>query len=228
MQFDAASEHRWAEYGAPLRTPGAHSCEAKQMQPTLKRHWHRALTHAAGLGTLAWLGAIYVFGLSALPERQVMLRSGTLGLLFLVGSLACTPLSWWGWPAAVQIRRALGLYGVAHISVHLGVYAVVENGLMLELIARDLEERRAMAIGLAAFLLLIPLALTSTAGWQRRLGKRWRRLHQLVYVATPLAVWHYLWLDRDVITGPVIFAVIVSGLLAVRWFHRRTRGRAAT
>jgi sulfoxide reductase heme-binding subunit YedZ len=90
------------------------------------------------------------------------------------------------------------LYGFLYAVVHVWNYAVWENGLDWELIARDLEERRAMAVGLLALLALIPLAATSTRGWQRRLGKRWRTLHRLVYVAVPLSVWHFLWLERDI------------------------------
>ena len=111
-------------------------------------------------------------------------------------------------PRAIQVRRALGLYAFAFICIHVAVYAVAENGLDVNLIVRDLDERRAMLIGFAGFLLLIPLAVTSTAGWQRRLGKRWRTLHRLVYAAAILSVWHYLWLDRDIITTPLIYAVI--------------------
>jgi sulfoxide reductase heme-binding subunit YedZ len=91
-----------------------------------------------------------------------------------------------------------------------------ENTFYFDLIWRDLGERRAMLIGLVAFLLLVPLAITSTRGWQRRLGKRWRTLHRLVYLAIPLSVWHYLWLDRDFITVPLIYAGIVGILLLVR------------
>ncbi|MCB0038159.1 MAG: ferric reductase-like transmembrane domain-containing protein, partial [Caldilinea sp.] len=94
------------------------------------------------------------------------------------------------------------------------------NGLDAALILRDLDERRAMLIGAAAFVLLIPLAVTSTAGWQRRLGRRWRTLHRLVYAAAVLSVWHYLWLDRDILTTPILYALIVGALLAVRVARR--------
>jgi sulfoxide reductase heme-binding subunit YedZ len=191
----------------------------------LKNHWHRVLAHGVGALTLMWLGTVYVLRLEPLPERFVMLHSGAWGLALLVASLACTPLSRWLWPPAVQVRRALGLYAFAHICLHLLVYAVAENGLALELILRDLDERRAMLIGLVAFLLLIPLAATSTAGWQKRLGKRWRTLHCLIYLAAPLSVWHYLWLDRDIFTWPLVYAVIVAALLAVRLIHRREKRR---
>jgi sulfoxide reductase heme-binding subunit YedZ len=81
---------------------------------------------------------------------------------------------------------------------------------------RDIAERRSMIVGMAAFLLLLPLAATSTRGWQRRLGKRWRTLHRLVYVALPLAVLHFYWLERDFIDLPVLSALIVGVLLLVR------------
>lgn len=187
----------------------------------LKRNGHRALAHGVGVLTLMWLGAVYIWRLEPLPERFVMLRSGALGLMLLVASFACTPVSRWVWPPAVQVRRALGLYAFTHISVHLLVYAVAENGLDFELILRDLDERRAMLIGLVAFILLIPLAVTSTAGWQKRLGKRWRVLHRLIYLAAPLSVWHYLWLDRDIIIWPLVYAVLVGTLLGVRLLRRR-------
>ncbi len=96
------------------------------------------------------------------------------------------------------------------------VYAQFENGLDPRLIWRDLGERRAMAIGLASLLALVPLALTSTTGWQRRLGARWRSLHRLVYLAVPLAVAHYYWLDRDDRNPPLLYVALVAALLALR------------
>jgi sulfoxide reductase heme-binding subunit YedZ len=184
----------------------------------LRANWHRVLAHGAGLITLIWLAFDYVTHEDIFTfNRTVMLRTGSVALLLLVASFACTPLTrLFNWQRPVQIRRALGLYGFLYTVVHVWNYAVWENGLDWELIARDLEERRAMAIGLLALLALIPLAATSTRGWQRRLGKRWRQLHRLVYLAVPLAVWHYLWLERDIITMPLIFAGIVGVLLIMR------------
>ena len=185
--------------------------------PRLKRNWHRLLAHLAGIGPLVVMAAYYVSDTLANPVRYIILRTGTFGLIFLVASLACTPVRRiFGWPGIIQIRRVLGLYGFLYIALHLWVYAVVENALEFDLIWRDLGERRAMPIGIIAFLLLVPLALTSTHGWQRRLGKRWRTLHRLVYLAAPLSVWHYLWLDRDFKTWPLTYAVIVGILLVVR------------
>lgn len=183
----------------------------------------RTIIHLLGLGALLWVFGWYLSGTLAIPDRYLILRSGTLGLLFLVGSLACTPVrQLLGWSGATQLRRPLGLYGFVFVLLHFGVYALFENELDPYLIWRDLGERRAMLLGIAAMLLLIPLAVTSTRGWQRRLGRRWRTLHWLVYPALILSVWHYLWLDRDFKTVPWIYAVIVGSLLVMRlrWVRR--------
>lgn len=185
--------------------------------PWLRRHWLGLLTHMAGLAPLVLMIVYYLTDALVNPVRYTILRSGTLGLIFLVASLACTPLrKLSGWSKIIQSRRALGLYGFLYVTLHFWGYLSWENDFFFDLIWRDLGERPAMPIGIAAFVLLIPLALTSTRGWQRRLGKRWLRLHRLVYLALPLSVWHYLWLDRDFITWPVIYAVIVALLLIVR------------
>jgi sulfoxide reductase heme-binding subunit YedZ len=185
--------------------------------PWLKRKWHYLLVHLAGLGPLVVMAVYYVSDTLVNPVRYIILRSGTIGLILLVATLACTPVRRIaGWPGAVQVRRALGLYSFLYMGIHLWAYLAWENSFYFDLIWRDLGERSAMPIGLAAFALLLPLAATSTQGWQRRLGKRWRTLHRLVYVAAILSVWHYLWLDRDFKTWPLIFAAIVGLLLALR------------
>ena len=189
-----------------------------KLQVWLYDNWHRALAHGAGLFTLVWLALDY----ASLEDiftfnRTVMLRTGSAGLMLLVASFACTPVGrLFGWQRPTQIRRALGLYGFLYAVVHVWNYAVWENGMDMALIARDLEERQAMSVGLLALLALIPLAATSTRGWQRRLGRRWRTLHRLVYVAVPLSVLHTFWLDRDIITVPLVYAAIVGILLALR------------
>jgi sulfoxide reductase heme-binding subunit YedZ len=114
------------------------------------------------------------------------------------------------------MRRTLGLYGFGYAAAHLLAYAALDSYFDPELIWRDVGERRSMLVGFAAFLALVPLALTSTRGWQRRLGRGWRLLHRLVYVALPLSVLHYLWLDRDVIWLPLLYAALIALLLLVR------------
>lgn len=183
----------------------------------LRQNWLRIATHLACLLPLLLIAVTYLSGTLAIPIRYVILRTGTIGLILLVATLACTPVrKLTGWQGAIQIRRTLGLYCFFYLSLHLLAYAVLENELDFDLIWRDLGERRAMTVGLLAFILLVPLAVTSTRGWQRRLGKRWRRLHQLIYPAAILSVWHYLWLDRDIITLPLLYAAIIAGLLLMR------------
>jgi sulfoxide reductase heme-binding subunit YedZ len=180
-------------------------------------HWPRLLVHAGALAPAVWLAVEVARGDAADPVRALILRSGAVGLALLIAALACTPLAVVsGWRQAVQVRRALGLYGFAYIAVHLAAYTVFDGWLDPALIWRDLGERRSMLVGMVSFLLLIPLAATSTAGWQRRLGRRWKLLHRLVYLAAPLAVLHYLWLERDVVDGPVLAAAAVGVLLALR------------
>jgi sulfoxide reductase heme-binding subunit YedZ len=184
--------------------------------------------HAICITTLLVLAYYYFLGDLATPVRFVMLRTGTIGLILLVASFSCTPAARiFHWQGAIQIRRALGLYGFVFVGLHLLAYAYGDNEFDIELILRDLDERRSMLIGTLAFLLLIPLALTSTRGWQRRLGRRWKILHRLVYIALPLAVLHYLWLDRDFIELPLLYAaaVVLLFLLRVmpRWLQRNSK-----
>jgi sulfoxide reductase heme-binding subunit YedZ len=183
-----------------------------------RTNWHRVVAHAAGLFTLAWLALDYLReGGSFTFNRTLMLRTGAAAMALLAASFACTPLSkLLGWPPLTQVRRALGLYAFFYACLHVWNYAVLENALDPALIVRDLGERPAMPIGLLALLALVPLAVTSTRGWQQRLGRRWKVLHRLVYLAVPLAVWHYLWLDRDILTVPLIYAAIVAVLFILR------------
>ncbi|MBX3082519.1 MAG: ferric reductase-like transmembrane domain-containing protein [Anaerolineae bacterium] len=173
--------------------------------------------HLIAVGLAGWLFVMYQFGDLALPERFVMLRTGMISLILLVASFAVTPISkLTGWRQLVPCRRPLGVYGFCFAGAHLFVYAYLENALEWDLIWRDLGERPAMSVGLISLILLIPLALTSTAGWQRRLGKRWKVLHRLVYLAIPLAAAHFYLLDRDFKQLPLTFAIIVAVLLVLR------------
>jgi len=175
------------------------------------------LVHIIGISPLVVLAVDTLREVSVYPARMIMLRTGSFGLFFLICSFACTPanrvLGWW-W--AVRLRRPLGLYGFFYALLHLLAYAVLDNMLDFELMLRDLGERRAMSIGLIALGLLIPLAATSTQWWQRKLGKRWKMLHWLVYLAVPLAVLHLFWLERDIIDVPIIYAVVVTILFILR------------
>jgi len=188
------------------------------MMQWIRVHWHRVLAHVAGLVPLLLIVVAYVGGTVAETlNRELTLQSGTAGLLLLLASLACTPINTlFGLRQAVSVRRTLGLYGFGYVLIHLLSYAALDNMFDLELIWRDLGERRSMVAGFVALLALIPLAITSTRGWQRRLGRSWRALHRLVYVTLPLSVLHVFWLERDFIRAPVVYALIVAGLLALR------------
>ena len=123
--------------------------------------------------------------LAADPIAEALNRFGLLALVFLVASLTCTPLkTLFGWTWPIRIRRMLGLFSFGYACAHFLTYAVIDQGLDLRAIVEDITERKFILVGFLAFLLLVPLAVTSTKGWVRRLGfVRWQRLHRLVYAA---------------------------------------------
>jgi methionine sulfoxide reductase heme-binding subunit len=193
------------------------------------------LIHPAALAPLA-LGVwdLLQGRLSANPIQDITHRSGYAALVLLVLSLVCTPASLYlGQKWALKLRRPLGLYAFLYAAVHLLIFAVLDYGLNLGLVWQELAEKRYILAGFAAFLLLLPLALTSTKGWQQRLGKRWRSLHRLVYLAAPLAVVHFIWLVKADLREPLLFGAAVAALLLLRlpavkrWgAGLRARGRA--
>lgn len=172
------------------------------------------------IATLPLLLTAYEYITNTLPivlDRHLVIRFGAVGLAFLVAAFSITPISILFRRTDLKpIRRPLGVYGFCYIALHLLAYAWLSNGFDWALILRDLGERRAMSVGLLGFALLIPLALTSTNGWQRRLGRRWKILHRLVYFAVPLSILHYFWLERDIKDWVLAYAVLVALLFAVR------------
>ncbi|HAM44070.1 MAG TPA: sulfoxide reductase heme-binding subunit YedZ [Propionibacteriaceae bacterium] len=165
------------------------------------------------------------------PIREITFRTGRTALLFLVGSLAVTPVSaLFGWAALRRLRRPLGLYAFLYALLHFLTFAGLDYGFDWTLIRGALFENRYALVGLAAFVLLIPLAITSTNGWVRRLGgRRWRRLHQLVYIAALLAVLHYVWSVKADIRVPLAYGAVVVVLLLLRLpFVRQVLSRRAS
>ncbi|MEF3273326.1 MAG: sulfoxide reductase heme-binding subunit YedZ [Chloroflexus sp.] len=184
----------------------------------------RFFPHVAGIFPLVLLGSDVLGNrLTVNPIQYLTLRTGWFALVLLLATLACTPLSrWLGWKQCIRWRKPLGLYSFAYASLHLAIFVVLDYGLDLNLIAQAILEKRYIIAGLAAFLLLIPLALTSTTSWQRRLRHWWKRLHRLVYVAAICAVAHYLWLSKD--PRPALIAGgVLCGLLLARWRPGRWR-----
>lgn len=156
-------------------------------------------------------------GLTANPIQAITTRTGTAALVCLVLSLAVTPLSGIGRQAwAVPLRRPLGLYAFFYALLHMATFAGLDYGLDWRLIWDTVLEKRYIVAGAGAFVSMLPLALTSTRGWQRRLGSRWRTLHRLAYLAAILAVVHFLWLVKADIRQPVAYGVGVAALFALR------------
>lgn len=156
--------------------------------------------------------------LGANPIELVLNRLGFWTLVLLTASLAPTPLHEHlrlAWP--VRVRRMLGLFAFAYATLHLLWYVGVDQFFDLGLLAEDVAKRKFMAVGFAAWLLLVPLAVTSTDRWVRRLGFRaWKRLHRLVYVAAILGVVHFVWRVKADLARPAIFAAVIGLLLAAR------------
>jgi sulfoxide reductase heme-binding subunit YedZ len=180
--------------------------------------WRNILVHILAVAPLALTAYEYVTGtLPIVLDRHLIIRFGAAGLAFIVAAFAITPLiTLTGKSQLVTMRRSLGVYGFCYIALHLLAYAWLSNYFDWALILRDLGERRAMSIGLLAFALLIPLALTSTNGWQKRLGKRWKKLHRLVYFAVPLSILHYFLLERDIKDWVLVYAALVGFLFVIR------------
>jgi sulfoxide reductase heme-binding subunit YedZ len=180
--------------------------------------WRTILVHV--IASLPLLLTAYEYLTGTLPivlDRHLVIRFGAVGLAFIIASFTITPVSIiTGKTNLKPIRRPLGVYGFCYIALHLLAYAWLSNYFEWDLILRDIGERRAMSVGLLAFALLIPLALTSTNGWQRRLGRRWKVLHRLVYFAIPLSILHYFWLERDIKDWVWVYAGLVIVLFAIR------------
>lgn len=178
----------------------------------------RAATHVGALLpliVLIWDGLNN--GLTVNPIQEISARTGKAALILLVLSLACTPLNTLlGFRQALTLRRPLGLYAFAYATLHMLNFALVDYGLDPVLLREAILEKRYVLVGFAAFLLLLPLAITSTKGFQRRLGKQWKQLHRLVYVAALLAIVHFVWLVKADVREPLIYGAIVAGLLALR------------
>ncbi|SEL73375.1 sulfoxide reductase heme-binding subunit YedZ [Stigmatella aurantiaca] len=181
--------------------------------------WLKPAVLVGGLSPLALLLVQGLQGeLGANVIEVVLNQTGLLTLVFLLASLACTPLKLlfaWTWP--MRLRKLLGLMAFAYAVLHFLTYAVVDQGLALGRIFQDVTERGFIAVGFLALMLLVPLAVTSTNASVRRLGfPAWQRLHRLVYVAAVLGVVHFVWRVKKDLTEPLIFGAILALLLGIR------------
>jgi sulfoxide reductase heme-binding subunit YedZ len=171
---------------------------------------------------LAWLAT---HRLGPNPIETITHATGDWTLRFLVLTLAVTPLrKLLGLPELIRYRRMLGLFAFFYGTLHFMTYLWLDKFFDGAEIIKDVAKRPFITAGFTGFVLLIPLALTSTAGWIRRLGgKRWRRLHRLVYVSALAGVAHYYWLVKSDIRGPLVYLALVATLLLWRIKPASTR-----
>lgn len=176
----------------------------------------------------AWRG-----DLSADPVAQALNQLGLLALIFLIAALGCTPLrSLFGWTWPLRIRRMLGVLAFTYAAMHVITYTAIDQGFDWKAIGADIIKRKFIFAGFFTFLLLIPLAITSTNASVRRLGyPRWKKLHRLAYVAPIVAVIHFVWRVKRDVREPVMYGLVLAVLLLIRIIYalndRRSRKIAA-
>jgi sulfoxide reductase heme-binding subunit YedZ len=170
--------------------------------------------------------------LGANPLERVTDVTGQWGLRLLLLTLAMTPLRLLtGLSVWIKLRRMLGLFAFFYISLHFTTWIWLDQELRWAQMVADIAQRPYVTVGFLAWLLLIPLAVTSTQGMMRRLGRRWKRLHRLVYPIGLLAIVHYLWQVKADLLEPLVYAAVLAVLLLVRWrphwFHPRAAASAS-
>ncbi|MGQ0508127.1 MAG: sulfite oxidase heme-binding subunit YedZ [Myxococcaceae bacterium] len=171
---------------------------------------------AIPIASLAWRA--YRGQLGANPVSEALNSLGLLALVTLIASLACTPLNQifkWGWPA--RIRRMLGVTAFIYASLHLLLYAVVDQQLNWKVLWEDVTTRKFILVGFLAFVLMTPLAVTSTDAMVKRLGfVKWKRLHRVAYVCGVLGVIHFIWRVKSDLSEPLMYGAVLAALLLLR------------
>lgn len=203
------------------------------MNKLLSNKWTKVLVFILGLVPFLIICVNTARGhLTANPVEYYQHQTGDWTLYFLIFCLAITPLrKILNLPDLIRFRRMLGLFAFFYVCLHFLTYIGPDQSFDLAGMWKDVQKRRFITVGFAAFVLLIPLAVTSTRGWIRRLGgKRWQALHRAIYLAAACGVVHYYWLVKSDVRKPVFFGVVVAILLAwrlVNWFVKRNRTMAA-
>ncbi len=191
--------------------------------------------HVGTWGELGWIAFdFFTHRLTVNPLQDMQQRTGRIAITLLLLSLACTPLSnLLGWRELLKRSRTLGLYAFMVATLHVLIFLDLNNGVAWNYFSQTIVQKPYILLGMAAFLMLIPLAMTSFDIWKARFGKRWKRLHQLVYLIVPVAVLHYalaakgdLFRLAGNILKPLIYAGVVILLLGLRlpWIRRAVVG----
>ena len=158
---------------------------------------------------------------SANPAEDIILTTGIWALRFLLLTLAITPIRRvTGWNPIIGYRRMLGLFAFFYATAHLLSYVAFDRVFVWSEIGADIAKRPFITAGMTAFALMVPLAITSTRGWIRRLGRRWQLLHRLVYASAVVACVHFIWKVKVVIGEPIYYAAVLAALLGFRILWR--------
>ena len=197
----------------------------KMIKVRLKLSPLQILVHLLAWGLVAWLAwDAWTGNLTVNPIQAAEQRTGKYALVLLVLSLACTPLNTlFGLRQALTVRRSLGLYTFMFAAMHFVIFIGIDYGFDWEFLRLDIINKRYILVGATALIILTLLAATSFRWWMKRLGKRWKALHRLIYLAAPLVVLHYAWarkgdifrLQGDILQ-PLAFGVVVALLLLAR------------
>jgi sulfoxide reductase heme-binding subunit YedZ len=183
----------------------------------IKRNKLRLLVHLGALAPVSVLAWKYWQGLFLVdPIKEITVTTGKTALILLVLTLACTPINTLlGLKAVLRVRRTLGLYTFGYVALHFLTFVGLDYAFAWDLIVDAALFQRFTVVGLAAGLILLALAVTSTRRWMKRLGKGWKRLHRLVYLAGVLVVIHFLWAGKDA-REPMTYGGIAVALLVLR------------
>jgi sulfoxide reductase heme-binding subunit YedZ len=201
------------------------------MHALLNSKWSKPLVFLVCLSPLAALGWRALHGeLTANPIEFITHATGDWTLRFLVITLCVTPFrKILHQPELIRFRRTLGLFAFFYACLHFTTYIWLDKFFDLSEMWKDIAKRKYITVGFTAFLLLIPLAVTSTAGWIRRLGgKRWQMLHRLIYFSATLGVIHYYWQVKSAVIRPLAYGAILAVLLLWRlsaWFSKKKQLR---
>ncbi len=192
------------------------------------------MVFAVCLTPMAWMAYELAMGrIRGEWIKEITHRTGFWGLVLITLTLAVTPLRrWTGWNQLQSYRRMLGLFGFFYISVHFLIYVVLDRQIPFDPVfnsrevLKDIAKRPYITVGFTGFLLMVPLALTSTKGWIRRLGKRWVSLHALIYLTAMAGVIHFMWAVKADTRQPTIIGVVLLVLLGSRLVPKRRKAPA--